>query len=147
MTDEDLPFLMEVYASTRAEEMRLTGWNEIRIAEFISMQFNAQHKHYTQYYPNAKMDVIYVDGEPAGRLYVEHTTKEIRIMDICLLPEFKGKGIGYHYMQQLMDEGKEKCLPVSLHVEKNNPSKSFYDRLGFKVLEDREVYWFMEWKL
>ncbi|MCK5146164.1 hypothetical protein KAR48_05375 [bacterium] len=34
----------------------------------------------------------------------------------------------------------------NLHVKKNNPAKHFYDRLGFKVAADREVYWFMEWQ-
>lgn len=146
VSDVHMPFLLQVYASMREEEMRLTGWHERQVADFLNMQFNLQHQHYVKYYPNAQMDVILVNGQPAGRLYVERTSKEIRIMDICLLPDFRGRGIGYHYMRQLMDEGQEKSLIVSLHVEKNNPSKRFYDRLGFTIAEDRDVYWFMEWQ-
>lgn len=146
ITDEDQPFLMEVYASTRAQEMRLTGWDDVQIARFMAMQFSAQHSHYVNHYPRAEFSVILVDSQPAGRLYVERTSQEIRIMDICLLPGFQGRGIGYHYMRRLMDEGQLRGLTVSLHVEKNNPAKLFYDRLGFEVAEDRDVYWFMAWK-
>jgi len=146
ITAEDIDFLRQVYASSRTEEMQLTGWDATQISEFISMQFNAQHQHYIKYYPNAKMDVIYVDARPAGRLYVERTSKEIRLMDICLLPEFRKSGIGTYLMQRLIDDAKKDDLLISLHVEKNNSSKEFYDRLGFQVIEDRQTHWFMEYQ-
>jgi ribosomal protein S18 acetylase RimI-like enzyme len=92
------------------------------------------------------MDVIYVDARPAGRLYVERTSKEIRLMDICLLPEFRKSGIGTYLMQTLIDDAKKDDLPISLHVEKNSSSKDFYDRLGFQVIEDRQTHWFMEYQ-
>ncbi len=146
ITEEDMPFLMEVYGSTREEEMCLTGWSKLQIAQFISMQFNAQHVHYNRFYPNAAYNIIVVNGQPAGRLYVDRTPNDLRIMDIALLPQFKRKGISNHFLRQLINEGGRTNTPVSLHVEKNNPAKKLYDRLGFEVVEDRDIYWFMEWK-
>ena len=41
-------------------------------------------------YPGATLDVIEVDGERAGRLYVHRGEDDIRIMDIAVAPELPG---------------------------------------------------------
>ena len=52
------------------------------------MPFDAQHAYYQEHYAGAAFDVILVDGQPAGRLYVARESDEIRIIDIALLPEY-----------------------------------------------------------
>jgi ribosomal protein S18 acetylase RimI-like enzyme len=71
---------------------------------------------------------------------------EIRVVDIALLPEFRGKGVGGRWMREVMDEAEETGRSVTIHVEKMNPALRFYNRLGFKPVEDKGIYWFMEWK-
>ena len=136
----DEAFLCRVYASTRADELALTGWDDARKAAFVRMQFDAQRSHYEQHYDGAAYDVIVVDGTPAGRLYVARWTDEIRIMDIALLPEFRNKGLGSRLLRDLLAEGSTDGKRVTIHVEKHNPARRLYERLGFVVVEDKGVY-------
>lgn len=136
-------FLYKVYASTRAWEQRLFGMNNEQWEAFLRMQFNLQHTQYMQNYRQPSFDIVMIGNTPTGRLYVSRGLEEIRVIDIALLPEYRGLGIGDSLMRELLLEGGEKGLPVTLHVEKNNPAMKFYQRLGFQVEEDRGVYWFM----
>ncbi|HPG40293.1 MAG TPA: GNAT family N-acetyltransferase [bacterium] len=144
--ESDLPFLFRLYASTRKEEMDLTNWTDEEKISFLEMQFNFQHHHYITSYPGAQLDKIIVNGKDAGRLYVYRTDKTILVIDIALVPEFHHCGIGSICMQQLMDEAGQKNQSVRLHVERFNPAQEFYKKLGFVVIEDQDVYLFLEWK-
>lgn len=144
-SESDIPFLKKVYASTRDWEMALTDWPEEQIANFLNMQFELQHTHYQKYYPNAEFSIIHINDTPVGRLYLERTDEDILIIDIALLTEFRGKGYGYRLMKDIMAEGQQKNLPVRLHVEKLNPAMTFYNKLGFKNIKERDIYYLMEW--
>ena len=137
-------FLYRVYASTREEELKPAGWNPEQLEAFLRMQFSAQDKHYRAHYPGAEFLII-LDGDvPAGRLYLYRHPKELRIMDIALLPEHRRKGIGTFLLRNLLQEAKETGQTVTIHVEKENPALSLYHSLGFQVEEDRGVYFFMK---
>ena len=110
------------------------------------MQFDAQHAHYQEHYPGAAFDVILVDGQPAGRLYVAREDDEIRIVDIALLPEYRNRGIGTRLLRGLQSEAAAAGKPLSIHVERFNPALRLYERLGFRQIEDQGVYLFMEWR-
>ncbi|MBL8254137.1 MAG: GNAT family N-acetyltransferase, partial [Candidatus Competibacter sp.] len=101
---EDRDFLFRVYASTRAEELALTGWDETQKQAFLAQQFEAQHHHYQTHYQGARFDLILLDGEPVGRLYVARWREEIRIMDIALLPDHRNCGIGGGLLRDLLEE-------------------------------------------
>jgi len=147
ITPEDLNFLCQVYASTRQEEMALvTDWSEAQKTAFLKMQFNAQHAHYTEHYARAQFQIILLEGMPIGRLYVDRRTKEIRIVDISLLPEYRNQGIGSGLLKEILNEGAQASLPVTIHVEMFNPALRLYDRLGFHQIADHGVYYLMEWK-
>ncbi|MDD5597020.1 MAG: GNAT family N-acetyltransferase [Victivallaceae bacterium] len=146
ITAEDLPFLKKVYFSTRLEELKPAGWDDARINEFLEMQFGFQHKSYTENYPAAELLIISLKHNDVGRLYVERRKNEIRIIDIALLPEYRGRGIGSKIMKDILREADGKELPVTIHVEHNNPALSLYARLGFEIIEDKGVYYFMEYK-
>ena len=89
----DEPFLYRLYASTRAEEMALVDWSDEQKRAFLRMQFDAQHRFYIERFSSARFDVIELDGSPIGRLYLDRRDNEIRVIDISLLPEHRGKGI------------------------------------------------------
>src|SRR6266404_5982314 len=145
MTAEDNSFLAGVYASTRAEELAQTGWSDEEKAVFCRRQFDAQTAHYTANYPGASFQVIERDGQPIGRLYVARWEKEIRIVDITLLPEFRGAGIGTKLLRDLQDEARAAGKSLTIHVERFNPALRLYERLGFQQVEDKGVYLLMSW--
>lgn len=143
-TENDLEFLFQVYYSTREDELAITGWNQKEIEEFLRMQFRLQHTQYMENYKlNGSFDIILVDGIPAGRLYVNRGTQDLRIIDIALLKEFRKKGIGSQIMADLIQEADHKNLSISLHVEINNPALKLYERLGFEKKEVFGIYHYM----
>lgn len=146
ITDDDLDFLSSVYASTRKEELAPVPWTDEQKRTFLQMQFNAQHQYYQDEYPDGDYSIIVHNGTDAGRLYVDRRVDEIRLIDIALLPAFRGLGMGRTLLQALIQEGTERGLPIRLHVEPNNPARRLYERLGFQFVEDRGVYAFMEWR-
>ena len=138
--EEDAGFLRAIYGSTREEELEPTGWTREQKDWFIDQQFHAQDTYYKQHYDGATYDVVLVDGEPAGRLYVARWADQIRIMDIALLPPFRWQGIGERLLRSLLREGDEAAVPVSIHVEQANRARSLYKRLGFLSVEERGPY-------
>ena len=141
---EDLAFLAALYASTRQDEMRLVDWTDAQKAAFLQDQFDKQHRHYLEHYPQAQWLVIEREGTPVGRIYLEQTFREIRLMDVALLPEIRGQGVGSRLMQALLEAGDRAGLPISLHVEPFNRAIELYRRLGFVEIETRGYYQFME---
>lgn len=146
VADQDRDLLRRIYASTRELELQQTDWSDEQKQAFIEMQFNAQHAFYREHYYDARFDIVLYDGVEAGRLYVWNSPKELLIVDITLLPEFRGKGIGTELLEGLLREAQETGRSVQIHVEKFNPALGLYSRLGFKEIGDEGVYFHMEWR-
>jgi ribosomal protein S18 acetylase RimI-like enzyme len=143
--DGDRALLRRIYGSTREEELAPLGWDEAQRAAFVAMQFDAQDRYYREHYPAASFQVILRDGRPAGRLYVNQGAEEIRIVDIALLPEHRGAGIGTALLRELQALGAAQGKPVTIHVERFNPALRLYERLGFRPSADRGVYLLLAW--
>jgi len=146
LAEPDLPFLGQLYASTRAEELAPVPWSEADKAAFLDQQFRAQHAHYQKYYPNADWLVIAQGGEDIGRFYIERWPSQHRIIDIAFMPAHRGKGYGAALLRDAIDEGAAAGKDVSIHVEKLNPAMRLYRRLGFITEEDKGVYDLMRWR-
>ena len=146
MTDEDLPFIAALFASTRADEVAQTGWPAELQQAFLAQQHSAQHQYYRTYYPDAEWLVVEQDGEPVGRLSLDRSEGRHHIIDISLLPELRGRGIGGAIMADLLDDARTAGQSVSIHVERNNPALHLYHRLGFSLVEDQGVYLHMTWR-
>jgi ribosomal protein S18 acetylase RimI-like enzyme len=145
-SSEDTEFLAAVYAGTRMDELSVTDWSPEQKIEFCRMQFEAQTSHYRQHYLTAEYFIIETSESPVGRLYVDRWTREIRIMDIAILPEHRGRGIGSHLLRELQQEAARCKKKLSIHVERMNPALNLYQRLGFQMVEDKGVYLLMEWE-
>jgi ribosomal protein S18 acetylase RimI-like enzyme len=134
-----------VYASTRAAEMELVDWSESDKQAFLRQQFTAQRTYYQQHYATASFQVVLRGDAMVGRLYVNRGPTEIRIIDIALLPEYRGGGIGTRLLRDVLGEATRERKVVTIHVERFNPALDWYLRLGFKPIEDRGVYVLMRW--
>lgn len=143
---DDEEFLYRLYASTRTEELAAVPWSAELKEAFLRMQFAAQHRYYRENYTASSFDVVLVGGEPAGRLYVARWPEELRVIDVALLPEYRRRGIGTALLARVREEAAGRGLPVRIHVERANPALALYDRLGFRVVADRGVYLFLEWR-
>lgn len=142
---EDETFLANVYASTREDELNLTNWDAAARAAFLDMQFKAMLKGYRSMYPQAEFSIILSDEKPVGRMVVERTDVEIRVVDIALLPVHCGRGVGTKLMREIMEEAARGSKPVRLTVFHGTRAIGFYERLGFRAKSAPDIYIEMEW--
>jgi ribosomal protein S18 acetylase RimI-like enzyme len=144
-TADDRQFLIELYGSTR-DDLSLLPLDADQRDALVRMQFHAQDVHYRQTNPEAEFAVVEIHGQPAGRLYVDRRVDDIRLIDVSLLPEHRGAGIGCALIQALQDEAAATGRSVSLHVAMGNRAAALYDRLGFRLAADLGVYRLLEWR-
>jgi GNAT superfamily N-acetyltransferase len=144
-TPADRPFLEAVYAESRRLELGATDWTDLEKTAFCRSQFEAQDSHYREHFPGCEYLVIERSGNPIGRLYKDRRPDEIRVVDITLLEAERGRGNGGRVMQEVLDEAASGGIMVRIHVERSNPARRLYDRLGFLIVEEGEMYDLLSW--
>lgn len=149
-TPEDRDLLLRVYAGTRAEELARTGWDEATCAGFVAMQFEAQDRHYRACFPDAQCSVIEFAAQteplPVGRLWVHRREGSIHVLDIALLEDYRGQGLGTACLRRLMVEAAERGVPLTIKVERFNPARRLYERLGFVEDDEHGMHVQMAWR-
>ena len=150
MDPDDEPFLRRLREQIDSERLGLQYWSpeEQELAKkIVDMQFKAHDMHYQKVKAGweTKDNIIELDGVPVGRFIVSGGREEIRLCDIAVDRRYRGIGLG----QAVIDITKEECRqsgrPLRLHVDINNSAYFFYLNQGFRVLEQREAHYFMEW--
>jgi ribosomal protein S18 acetylase RimI-like enzyme len=143
---DDAELLYRIYASTREEELAVVPWDASVKEAFLRMQFAAQDSYYRATYLGTSYDLIVRGDEVLGRLYVYRDEAAWLVLDVALLPEHRGKGLGTRLLRQVQTEAAATGKPVRMHVEQFNPAKRLYERLGFRQIADEGVYLLLEWK-
>ena len=144
---EDEAFALELYRSVRGEELALLGWDQIQQELFLKMQLRARDQSYLMYYPSLDDRIIFVDNQQAGRLILSRTDDSLRLVDISLLPQYRGKGFGTSLIEDLFAEASATKRAIHLQVEKTNPQAlRLYERLGFTVTSENQTHVQMERK-
>lgn len=144
-TSEDEGFLLEVYKSSRGDDLRELGWTEDRISEFLDMQYEAQQRFFASEYRRAVDQIVLWEGEPVGRLIVEPRDHEIRCVDVALVPERRNVGIGSLLIRKLQDEAKSQKRPLRLQVIRFNRAVNLFERMGFVRTSETGTHFQMEW--
>ena len=142
-TAADMDFAASLYALTREAELATLDWPIAAKQSFCRQQFDAQHAHYREHYPDAQFLLIECDGVAVGRLYFEQTGKELRLMEITLAAAARNHGIGAAASGALLQHAHDCGMPMGLHVEPFNPARRLYERQGFREVEERGLYLYM----
>jgi ribosomal protein S18 acetylase RimI-like enzyme len=142
-SEGDIAFLKRLYISIRWPELEPTAWPDDAKVDFLRSQFEMQRRHYRTHYSDAAFAVLEQRAEPAGRLYLLRGPEDFRIVDISLLPEYRGQGVGTALLRAVIQEATTKQASVSIHVEKFNPAQRLYRRLGFVEAAESGPYWLM----
>jgi GNAT superfamily N-acetyltransferase len=146
MAEADLPFIAALYASTRAEEVAATQWPEEMQQAFLAQQHQAQHHHYQAHYPKAEWLIVEAAGAPIGRLYLDERDDDLHLIDVSLVPERRGGGIGTAILEDLRDQARALGKTITLYVEPPNPARRLYQRFGFTSEGETGVYELMVWR-
>ncbi len=143
---DDEAFLFDLYAGTRRDEMAAWGLDDVMLAQMLRMQFAGQQGTYRAQFPEADHHIILRHERPIGRLLVDRSGAEVVLVDVALVAEARGSGIGTRLLRALQAEAAEKGVPLRLKVVLTNPARRLYQRLGFVGLDDDGVYEQMEWR-
>lgn len=145
--DADQAFRYALFCNSRLPE-----WYQVQLEpairdELMRHQFRAQTVSYAAQFPQARFDIIELDGRPVGRIVVNRPGDHIHIVDQAVVPELRNRGIGSAIMHALMAEAAAAGVPVRLKVAStNDPSMRLYSRLGFVPIGENAMYLEMEWR-
>jgi ribosomal protein S18 acetylase RimI-like enzyme len=133
LRDADLPWLCDLYASTRSDEMAHVPWPDPVKRQFIEQQFTLQHRHYLAHYPEASFWAIeHRNGDAVGNCYLLRTPPEHLIVHISLFPNARNGGLGTALIRQCQTDAAADGCGVRLHVLQTNiGARQLYERLGF----------------
>lgn len=144
-TDGDRELLVQIFASTRAELLAQLPLPYEQKLAFVAQQFAAQDAQYRRCYPDASFEVVIVEDRAAGRLYVQRRSAEIHLIDISLLPQFRGRGLGTQLLQALCRQAAAANKKVTLNVDPWSRARRLYRRLGFEEVDAGDAIVKMEW--
>jgi len=136
-TPADDAFFAELYASTR-DDLRAMLADPRYIDGLIAMQRDMQVAGYRTRYPDARYEVLELDGAAAGRLVTAAVDGALRVVDIAVMPWARGRGVAGEALRRLQRQAARDGLDVTLGVRIDNASaRSLYAALGF-VQESEE---------
>lgn len=146
LREDDLPWLRDLYASTREEEMAHVSWPDAHRRAFLDQQFEAQHRHYLQVHAGADFLAVCDERGPLGRLYLLRSPPDHLLVDISLFPAARGRGIGASLIGAAQQDAAVRGCGMTLHVlQQNTAARRLYERLGFVATEAAFPYLRMDW--
>jgi GNAT superfamily N-acetyltransferase len=144
---QDEIFLYELYSAVRGPEFAHAPLNATQKEHLIRLQFRGQMSSYTQMYPNSCYHIVLLDSKPIGRLWVAPGEHAFHLVDIAVHPSLQSKGIGTVLVQRVQEEAKQRGHGITSTIFRFNPgSLRFHKRLGFNIVREDEMYFYMEWK-
>jgi len=130
--DTDQPFLMQLYASTR-DDLRGIAGDCAMVASLIAMQQRFQEAGWREHFPAAQQRLIVSRHNAIGRLVIDSGPRELRLVDISLLPQSRNQGHGTAIVRALQRCAADAGLPLALTVKSDNGhARRLYMALGFE---------------
>ncbi|WPC43959.1 GNAT family N-acetyltransferase [Clostridium sp. JS66] len=137
--------LLKIFKESRQDLTWISGITEEQKESIIAQQFMMEQQQLMEMYPEAQLNIITMDGKPIGRLYIYYGKTVDRILEIGLLEEYRGRGIGRKIVTTVVGNAVEKEKTVSLQVAWfNQGAYAFYEKLGFKVVENKGIAYEMK---
>jgi ribosomal protein S18 acetylase RimI-like enzyme len=144
-TEDDQEFLLELYKSSRGDDLRGLGWSEDRVGEFLEMQYEAHSKFLDNDHPGIDDQIILSDGAAVGHLAVEPRADEIRLVDLSLVSASRNHGTGTLLIQELQTQSAAAQRPLRLQLIRFNRAVGLFERLGFRRTSETGTHFQMEW--
>ena len=144
---QDEIFLYELYVAIRGPQFAQAPITAAQRESLLRMQFQAQLSSYAQQFPNSCYHVVVLDSKPVGRLWFAPVSGGFHLVDIALHPSVQSKGLGAVLVQRLQAEAQKAKLPITSTVDRFNPgSLRFHRRLGFTIVREDVLQYYMEWR-
>lgn len=145
-TPGDRSFLLDLYLSTRDDEAGFRDLDPKQRSTLLARQFAWQHEQYHAANPHGWFTIVTVNDAPAGRLYLVRRPDCFHVLDLSLLPQYRGHGIGTRLLQTVQAEATRTQLPILLRVLADNSARRFYAQLGFQTISEENFRLRLEWR-
>ncbi|NOT50818.1 MAG: GNAT family N-acetyltransferase [Chitinophagaceae bacterium] len=135
-TAENIPLIREltykVWPQTYAAVL-----SQLQINYMLEMMYSPASLQ-KQMNDGAQFILVYDSAEPAGFASYQETEPSIyKLHKIYVLPSQQGKGTGRFVIDHIINEISNKNgKALQLQVNRHNKAKSFYERLGFTVIDE-----------
>jgi ribosomal protein S18 acetylase RimI-like enzyme len=122
------------------------SYRDVVVRQFGTWNEDFQRNMFHEKWRGISTAKIVVAGDSRiGVVVVKHKESFDWLQEILLNTEYRGHGLGTSLMQQVIGDARGRCVPVRLQVvHKNHRAKTFYERLGFGVIETLENHFLME---
>jgi ribosomal protein S18 acetylase RimI-like enzyme len=143
--DADAGFARTLYAATR-DDLRLLPLPPAQLDQLIAMQQRVHEEGRRAAYPNAEVLVLEHAGEPVGRVVLDTTGSDWRLVELTLLPSMRGRGLGALLLAALQRRAAACGARIGLAVLRSNtPALRLYARAGFTIEGGNELQHQMVW--
>lgn len=134
----DEPGLVAAFVAGRPELALLP-------AELVRLQLTAQRQQYSAAYPGTTEFVIAQHAEPVGRCLTWLGPDELRLLDISILAEHRGHGIGRSVLAGLASTAEQARVPLRLSVwSANEAAIRWYAASGFEQYDEWNGYRYLQ---
>ena len=145
-TVADEAFLRRLTVAGRWAEFAALPLSDEHKRAMLGQQHDAQRQHYRTYYAGAAFSVIELDGVAIGRLCLLRGERDDTLVDIAVLPDHRGTGIGGMVLDRILEEAAALGRGVTLRVDHANPARRLYERKGFRETARGDVDAEMTWR-
>lgn len=141
---DDRSALLAAYASSRDSDPELARRHPDSRQSVIEHEFESRQLSYPIDFPEVRFFLLEAQGATAGRCYIQVTPSDVFLVDLVLLPVWRGHGHGTAVLTDLIHFARSTRRSLRLHVAKNNPRAArLYDRLGFARAEELTHHWLL----
>lgn len=141
---EDEPFLRKLAYDHFYEILCAWAWDEATRDKLLKIQIDGQRTSYSAQFPNAIHGIIMLENRAIGRLLLDRGIEFTTVVDIVIVKEKRGAGVGTWLLRALCTEADLTNTRMRLHVRVQNRAKNLYERLGFHKIGGDEITLEME---
>lgn len=141
----DEPFVFMLFCSVRGPEYAASGLSSEEQMQILHHQYRAMHSTYAERFPNGQHYIVSEGDQDIGRIYVNESADEIRLLDVIVHPNQRNRGLGSKLLKQMIKHGKRHGKTVRFYVwATNHAAQRFYKRHGFVQVRDDQSYLLFE---
>ena len=129
-----------------ARALHHSVYREVVIQQFGSWDDLVQRKFFEEAWQPNESQIIQLDGKNIGCIQRRRHPDHIELVEIQLLPDYQGGGIGTSLLKDAIISAHEAGLPLRLRVLKESRAMQLYQKLGFAKTGMNDTYIFMEHK-
>lgn len=114
-------------------QIKKNAYKNYVIANYGEWDEDIQRQYFSDFIDKSKQNIkiITINDKNIG-FYQDENLKngDYEIVNICIIPEYQGKGIGTRILKEMIAEHTDRNIKIQYF--KQNPVGELYKRLGFK---------------